>query len=76
MRLKHKAAIVMGSSKGIGAAIVKALAGGGAGVVVNYLHINSAGFMKGTLPIGGCRFIASGRALDRSVFLARDAAPV
>lgn len=43
MRLKDKVAIVTGSSKGIGAAIVKALAKEGARVVVNYLHSRAAG---------------------------------
>ncbi len=35
-RLKGKVAVVTGSSKGIGAGIVKALAAEGASVVVNY----------------------------------------
>jgi 3-oxoacyl-[acyl-carrier protein] reductase len=35
-RLKGKAAVVTGSSKGIGAGIAKALAAEGASVVVNY----------------------------------------
>ena len=42
MRLKNKVAIFTGSSKGIGAAIVKALANEGARVVVNYLHSRAA----------------------------------
>ncbi len=76
--LKGKAAIVTGASRGIGAAIARALASNGAQVVINYLKQKDAaeGVLKEIKEKGGKGMTAQADVTDRSAVEAMAASAI
>jgi len=68
LNLENKTAIVTGGSKGIGAAIAKALAAEGVAIVVNYASDkeNADNVVKGILDIGGKAIAVQGDASNEN----------